>query len=133
MKNIFKNEMDPVFWVLFFSEALGPIPNWILFRFPLKFIGAPCDLDRNYWGEFECHYSCPLCNPAHSCDWSSCYDDLGFLEFLIDFIGQEYCLDLNHIHLSGISNGGMLAYFVMATATDGIGRYMKIKNFFKNF
>ena len=26
--------MDPVFWVLFFSEALGPIPNWILFRFP---------------------------------------------------------------------------------------------------
>ena len=99
----------------------------------LKFIGAPCDLDRNYWGEFECHYSCPLCNPAQSCDWSSCYDDLGFLEFLIDFIGQEYCLDLNHIHLSGISNGGMLAYFVMATATDGIGRYMKIKNFFKNF
>ena len=34
IKNIFKNEMDPVFWVLFFSEALGPIPNWILFRFP---------------------------------------------------------------------------------------------------
>ena len=31
IKNIFKNEMDPVFWVLFFSEALGPIPNWILF------------------------------------------------------------------------------------------------------
>ena len=28
--------MDPVFWVLFFSEALGPIPNWILFRFPLS-------------------------------------------------------------------------------------------------
>ena len=88
---------------------------------PLQFIGAPCDLDRNYWGEFECHYSCPLCNAAHSCDWSSCYDDLGFLEFLIDLIGQNYCLDLNHIHLSGISNGGMLAYFVMATATDGIG------------
>ena len=34
IKNMFKNEMDPVFWVLFFSEALGPIPNWILFRFP---------------------------------------------------------------------------------------------------
>ena len=85
-------------------------------------LGPPCDLDRNYWGEFECHYSCPLCNPAHSCDWSSCYDDLGFLEFLIDLIGQDYCLDLNQIHLSGISNGGMLAYFVMATATDGIGK-----------
>ena len=27
IKNMFKNEMDPVFWVLFFSEALGPIPN----------------------------------------------------------------------------------------------------------
>ena len=35
IKNMFKNEMDPVFWVLFFSEALGPIPNWILFRFPV--------------------------------------------------------------------------------------------------
>ena len=38
IKNIFKNEMDPVFWVLFFSEALGPIPNWILFRFPIPLI-----------------------------------------------------------------------------------------------
>ena len=36
IKNMFKNEMDPVFWVLFFSEALGPIPNWILFSFPYK-------------------------------------------------------------------------------------------------
>ena len=40
IKNMFKNEMDPVFWVLFFSEALGPIPNWILFRFPLNRVAA---------------------------------------------------------------------------------------------
>ena len=83
--------------------------------------GPPCDVNRDEWGEFECHDSCPLCDAAHSCDWSSCYDDVGFLDFLIGYIGQNYCIDLNHLHISGISNGGMFAYFVMSTATDGLG------------
>ena len=57
-----------------------------------------------------------------SCDWSSCYDDVGFLEFLIERIGSRWCLDLNSIHLSGISNGGMFAYFLAAMSDDGIGK-----------
>ena len=57
-----------------------------------------------------------------SCDWSSCYDDVGFLEFLIERIGSRWCLDLDSIHLSGISNGGMFAYFLAAMSDDGIGK-----------
>ena len=57
-----------------------------------------------YGGEFECHDSCPLCDAAHSCDWSSCYDDVGFLDFLIEYIGQNYCIDLNHLHVSRIGD-----------------------------
>ena len=70
----------------------------------------------------------PLClillqsDAKTSCDWSSCYDDVGFLEFLIERIGSRWCLDLDSIHLSGISNGGMFAYFLAAMSDDGIGK-----------
>ena len=52
--------------------------------------GACCDVNRDRWGEFECHYSCPLCDSSYSCDWSSCYDDLGFMEFLISHIADKW-------------------------------------------
>ena len=63
IKNIFKNEMDPVFWVLFFSEALGPIPNWILFRFPIFtfsknwFFFQPTQAETSFTGTNADHFA----------------------------------------------------------------------------
>ena len=96
--------------------------NWLSWQHWFSFIGPPCDTNRENWGNIECYYSCPLCNPENSCDWTSCYDDLGFLEHVImEEIAANWCVDLDHLHLSGISNGGMFAYYVASTATDGLG------------
>ena len=96
--------------------------NWLSWQHWFSFLGPPCDTNRENWGNIECYYSCPLCNPENSCDWTSCYDDLGFLEHVImEEIAANWCVDLDHLHLSGISNGGMFAYYVASTATDGLG------------
>ena len=83
--------------------------------------GPTCDLDRDTWGEIGCYNSCPLCDAKTSCDWTSCHDDIGFLDFLIHRVSHQYCIDMDHIHLSGISNGGMFAYYVASQATDALG------------
>ena len=56
---------------------------------------------------------------------------MGFLEFLIERIGSRWCLDLDSIHLSGISNGGMFAYFLAAMSDDGIGKKIIFWQVFK--
>lgn len=92
------------------SKSIGPM-------------GPTCDLNREPYGLTECYYSCPLCDEATSCDWSSCYDDIGFIDFVIQDASQRFCLDLDQLHLSGVSNGGMFAYFAASTATDCLGQY----------
>ena len=59
----------------------------------------------------ECYYSCPLCDELTSCDWTTCYDDIGFIDFVINHAANYWCIDMNQIHLSGISNGGKKAIF----------------------
>ena len=83
--------------------------------------GPICIMDREGWEIFECHYSCPLCDELHSCDWSSCYDDIGYLEFLIAKLGQEWCLDLDHLHFSGISNGALVSFRAANSGFDSLG------------
>ena len=71
-------------------------------------MGPTCDLDRPAWDIYnECYYSCPLCDELTSCDWTTCYDDIGFIDYVINHVADYWCIDMNQIHLSGISNGGM--------------------------
>ena len=84
--------------------------------------GPTCDVNREDWTNITCHYSCPTCSELSSCDWTSCYDDIGFMDYIIEEITEQWCIDLDHIHLSGISNGGMFAYYLAASATDGLGK-----------
>ena len=66
----------------------------------------------------ECYYSCSQCDP---CDWSSCYDDVAFFEHMINTLKESFCIDEEHLHYSGISNGGMFAYYVAAFTEDALG------------
>ena len=84
--------------------------------------GLICDLNRQNWNSpVECYDSCPLCDEMYSCDWTSCYDDLGFVRTLIDMIKQDWCIDEAQIHMSGYSNGGMFSYYVATHAQDSLG------------
>ena len=35
------------------------------------------------WGKIPCYDSCPNCDPANSCDWTSCHDDVAFTRYMI--------------------------------------------------
>ena len=34
---------------------------------------------------------------------------------------MQWCIDLDSMHMTGVSNGGMISYYVASTVTDGLG------------
>ena len=51
------------------------------------------------------------CDESNSCDFSACYDDIEFTKVVVDDVSKMYCIDMDSIHMSGISNGGMFMYY----------------------
>ena len=69
-----------------------------------------------------------------SCDFSSCTDDIGFVDNLMQKITEEWCIDLEHLHMSGISLGGMFQYYIASRSTDGLGiKFINNLNTHKKF
>jgi len=81
-------------------------------------LGPPCDTDRERWGEITCYDSCPNCDPSNSCDWTSCHDDIAFTRAMVESVASTFCIDEASIHQSGISNGGMFAYYMASKLSD---------------
>jgi len=52
----------------------------------------------------------PECGEPSQCDWCSCYDDVGFIEALLDELESTLCIDLDRVYATGISNGGMFVH-----------------------
>ena len=40
----------------------------------------------------------------------NCYDDTAFVRAIYDYVRSHYCVDIDSVHMSGSSNGGMFAY-----------------------
>ena len=59
-----------------------------------------------------------------SCDFASCSDDVGFVTYIMEEITEQWCVDLDQIHMTGISNGGMFTYYMASNALDGLGFYI---------
>jgi len=85
--------------------------------------------EGGFWGSWNVTRSDgpPICDPTlHSgyanyascgeydvegtCDWTSCHDDLAFTEVVLYHVTSSLCVDLDQIHMSGASNGGMFIY-----------------------
>ena len=47
---------------------------------------------------------------TNSCLRRSCYDDIAFIRGIVDYVGDNYCLDADSVHMTGSSNGGMLTW-----------------------
>ena len=55
-------------------------------------------------------YPCPPeCGECNRCAWTSCYDDVGLIEKILDAVQAEYQTDSSRYYLLGVSNGGMMA------------------------
>ena len=62
-----------------------------------------CETDHNV-------YPCPPeCGSCEGCAWTACYDDIGFLERVIDEVLIDYPIDAERVYLLGVSNGAMMA------------------------
>lgn len=113
-------------FIVVWPEGMSDSPNSLYSWNCSVNVGGPfgptCDTDRSKWdAPTECHDSCPLCDEMTSCDWASCSDDIGFIDFVINHVADYWCIDMHQMHLTRISNGGMFAYYVATTATDGLG------------
>lgn len=54
-------------------------------------------------------YPCPPeCGECNRCAWTTCYDDVGFIEQVLDEVRREFPTDTNRYYLLGVSNGGMM-------------------------
>ena len=50
----------------------------------------------------------------NSCDWTSCHDDIVYTKTIIDTVADTWCVDMDSIHQSGVSNGGMYSYYAVS-------------------
>jgi poly(3-hydroxybutyrate) depolymerase len=74
--------------------------------------GPLCTPDRE-------QYPCPPeCGECGHCAWSSCHDDIGFLERLFETIAADFNTDRNRFFVSGFSNGSMMANYVGCTESE---------------
>jgi polyhydroxybutyrate depolymerase len=74
--------------------------------------GPHCVADAD---EYPCPPECGSCN---RCAWTSCYDDVGFIEKMMDAVQAEFSPDPRRVYLLGVSNGGMMALRLGCTLSD---------------
>lgn len=51
----------------------------------------------------------PECDDCGRCGWTSCHDDIGFLEKMFESVSRDFKTDRSRYYLSGFSNGSMMA------------------------
>jgi poly(3-hydroxybutyrate) depolymerase len=84
--------------------------------------GSMCT--RLAWSEFGCHCSCcyQSCQAlghctadgeGARCGWTTCFEDVDFVQQLLAVLQREVCLDMDQIYISGESNGGMMVYHLV--------------------
>lgn len=71
-----------------------------------------------------CYRSCrQKKGECHPCDWTTCYDDVGFIQRLLNSLEDRLCLDTSRIFAWGCSNGGI---FVHELALRLSGRFAAV-------
>ena len=76
--------------------------NDLAANIPVPEAGPHCTAD-------SVRYPCPPeCGECSACMWTSCYDDLGFIDRVLDEMLADFPVDAQRVYLLGVSNGGMM-------------------------
>ena len=59
-----------------------------------------------------CYDSCKALGLCYACSWSTCYDDVQFIDELMVHLKKELCVDQEKTVISGASNGAMFVYYL---------------------
>ena len=65
-----------------------------------------------------CYDSCQKLGLCFQCSWSTCYDDVKFIEDLVSHLKYELCIDEKRTMITGASNGGMFIYYLAGQRSD---------------
>lgn len=60
----------------------------------------------------------PECGNCGQCGWTSCHDDVGFLRSLVKELTSRWAVDADRVHVSGFSNGAMMANRIACEASE---------------
>ena len=60
----------------------------------------------------------PECGNCGQCGWTSCHDDVGFLRSLVRELTDRWAVDADRVHVSGFSNGAMMANRIACEASE---------------
>ena len=98
------------------DPASGPyrVTSWndLASNMPPTAEGQHCTADAD-------KYPCPAeCGECNRCAWTSCYDDVGFFEKVMDAVQLEFETDSNRTYLLGVSNGGMMTLRLGCNMSD---------------
>ena len=66
----------------------------------------------------SCSYGPKGCDATWGCNFASCMDDNMFTKRLIKHLTHKLCIDLSHIHVTGISAGALMVYQVALDFSD---------------
>ena len=61
----------------------------------------------------DCYASCWEQGKCGSCNWSGCYDERLFVYSVIEAVSSVLCIDPSRVYVTGESNGGMLAHYLV--------------------
>jgi poly(3-hydroxybutyrate) depolymerase len=66
--------------------------------------GPTCTSTPYPYGAYD---NCPADEASRACPWgTSCADDLGFFEAMLDFAGERLTVDEDRVYMTGFSQGG---------------------------
>merc|ERR1712216_1076474 len=73
---------------------------------------------------YKCFDSCSRssegCNPQKGCNCASCMDDNQFIKDVLEHMKNNFCVDLQHIHMAGMSAGALMTYNTALRLSDEI-------------
>lgn len=76
--------------------------------------GLVCKVPRGLNDLYVCYNSCVRskagCSMRNGCNSASCMDDVGFIKELVEHLVATLCVNLDQIHLTGISAGAIMVY-----------------------
>ena len=105
------------------SKTDGPLgPPCKLPRPLSEFDGSTCSnvnsCDIYYGQETTCQDRYQF-----TCERRGCYDEEAFIRAIVDYVGDNYCLNANSVHMTGSSNGGMLTYSSLNKLNDIVATF----------
>ena len=70
--------------------------------------GPTCTTTPYPYGAYD---NCPADEASRDCPWgTSCADDLGFFEAMLDFAGDRLTVDEDRVYMTGFSQGGQTTF-----------------------